>query len=328
MSNLTTKYLGLTLKSPIIAGSCGMTNSVEHLIEIEKAGAGAVVLKSIFEEQIMSEANKNITDQSLDFMYTEAFDYVKNYTEIHKIEEYTQLIRDAKKAISIPVIASVNCTTAGEWTKYAKKFQDAGADAIELNIFILPIDSSINSDQYENQYFEIIEKVKKQITIPVAVKTSLYFSAFAKMMEKMSWAGVDGLVMFNRFYSPDIDIHNMKVASSNVFSKGDEYTLPLRWIAILFDKFKADLCASTGVHDGETVVKMLLAGANAVQVASALYKPGIPVIAEMNNVLENWMKEHKYNSLDEFRGKMSYKNVENTSAYQRIQFMKYFSGIE
>lgn len=328
MSNLTTKYLGLTLKSPIIAGSCGMTNSVEHLIEIEKAGAGAVVLKSIFEEQIMSEANKNITDQSLDFMYTEAFDYVKNYTEIHKIEEYTQLIRDAKKAISIPVIASVNCTTAGEWTKYAKKFQDAGADAIELNIFILPIDSSINSDQYENQYFEIIEKVKKQITIPIAVKTSLYFSAFAKMMEKMSWAGVDGLVMFNRFYSPDIDIHNMKVASSNVFSKGDEYTLPLRWIAILFDKFKADLCASTGVHDGETVVKMLLAGANAIQVASALYKPGFQVITEMNNVLEDWMKEHKYNSLDEFRGKMSYKNVENTSAYQRIQFMKYFSGIE
>lgn len=328
MSSLSTKYLGLTLKSPIIAGSCGMTNSVEHLIEIEKAGAGAVVLKSIFEEQIINEASKNIMDQNLDFMYTEAVDYINNYTEIHKIEEYIQFIRDAKKAISIPVIASVNCTSAGEWTKYAKKIQDAGADALELNIFILPVDSKINSDQYENQYFEIIDKVKKQVSIPVSVKTSLYFSAFAKMMEKMSWSGVDGIVMFNRFYSPDIDIENFKISATNVFSEGDEYTLPLRWTAILFDKFKADLCASTGIHNGDTVVKLLLAGANAVQVASVLYKPGIQAITEMNNVLENWMNKHNYTSIEQFRGKMSYKNIENPSAYQRIQFMKYFAGIE
>lgn len=328
MSNLSTKYIGLNLRSPIIAGSCGITNSIEHLIEIEKAGAGAVVLKSIFEEQIANEASKNILDQNLDFMYTEAIDYINNYTEIQKIEEYIQLIKDAKKAISIPVIASVNCTSAGEWTKYAKKFQDAGADAIELNIFILPVDFNINSDQYENQYFEIIDKVKKEVSIPIAVKTSLYFSGFAKMMEKMSWSGVDGIVMFNRFYSPDIDIDNFKIHASNIFSKGDEYTLPLRWTAIMFDRFKADLCASTGVHDGETVVKMLLAGANAVQVASVLYKPGIKVIAEMNLFLENWMKKHDYISIDQFRGKMSYKNIENPSSYQRIQFMKYFAGIE
>jgi len=328
MMNLSTKYLGLTLKSPIIAGSCGMTNSVEHLVQLEKAGAGAIVLKSLFEEQIMSEVSKNIMDQNLDFVYTEAVDYISNYTQMNKLEEYMTLIRDAKKQISIPIIASINCTSSGEWISYAKKIQDAGADAIELNISILPIDSKINSDQYENQYFEIIDQLKKQVSIPISLKTGFYFSAFSKMMEKLSWSGVDGIVMFNRFYSPDIDIENMKITATNTFSSNDEYTLSLRWISILYDKFKADLCASTGVHSGETAIKLLLAGANAVQVASALYKPGFQVISEMNNVIENWMQKHNYASIEEFRGKMSFKNIDNPSAFQRIQFMKYFSGIE
>lgn len=329
MALLSTKYLGLELKSPVIAGSCGMTNSVEHLVQLEKSGAGAVVLKSIFEEQIINEAGKNIADQNLDFMYSEAVDYISNYTEIHEFAEYTSLIRDAKKALTIPVIASINCASAGEWIKYAKKIQDAGADAIELNIFIIPTNEKITSEQYENQYFKIVEQIKKQVTIPIAVKTSLYFSAFARMMEKLSWAGVNGIVMFNRFYSPDIDIDNFKVTASNVFSQGDEYTLPLRWTAILRDVLvKSDICASTGIRDGETAIKLILAGANAVQVASALYKPGFQVITEMNNTIEAWMKKHNYKSLDEFRGKMSYQNIDSPSAYQRIQFMKYFSGIE
>lgn len=328
MMNLSTKYLGLTLKSPIIAGSCGMTNSVEHLVQLEKAGAGAIVLKSLFEEQIMNEASRNIMDQNLDFVYTEAVDYISNYTQMNKLEEYMTLIRDAKKQISIPIIASINCTSSGEWISYAKKIQDAGADAIELNISILPIDSKINSDQYENQYFEIIDQLKKQVSIPISLKTGLYFSAFSKMMEKLSWSGVDGIVMFNRFYSPDIDIQNMKITSTNTFSRNDEYAISLRWISILYDKFKADLCASTGVHDGETAIKLLLAGANAVQVASALYKPGFQVITEMNNAIENWMQKHNYTSIEEYRGKMSFKNIDNPSAFQRIQFMKYFSGIE
>ncbi len=161
MALLSTKYLGLELKSPVIAGSCGMTNSVEHLIQLEKAGAGAVVLKSIFEEQIINEAGKNIVDQNLDFMYSEAVDYISNYTEIHEFAEYTTLIRDAKKALSIPVIASINCASAGEWIKYAKKIQDAGADAIELNIFIIPTNEKITSEHYENQYFKIVEQIKK-----------------------------------------------------------------------------------------------------------------------------------------------------------------------
>lgn len=328
MANISTKYLGLTLKSPIIAGSCGLTNSLENLVQIEKAGAGAVVLKSIFEEQIINEVSKEISDYNLDFNYAEAVDYISNYTEIHRLELYTQLIRDAKKALTIPVIASINCASAGEWTKYAKQIQDAGADALELNISILPTNTKLSSEQYENQYFEIIEKVKKHITIPISVKTSVYFSSFAQVMEKTSWEGIKGVVLFNRFYSPDIDIENFKITSSNVFSKGDEYTLPLRWTAILHGNIQSDICASTGIHDGETAIKMILAGATAVQVASALYKPGFGSITEMNNAIENWMTKHNFKSLDEFKGKMSYKNIENPSAYQRIQFMKYFSGIE
>ncbi|MEI6349266.1 MAG: dihydroorotate dehydrogenase-like protein [Bacteroidota bacterium] len=328
MNILKTKYLGLELKSPIIAGSCGMTNSIEHLVELEKAGAGAIVLKSIFEEQIINEISQNIMEQNLDFMYPEAIDYIANYTEMYKLEEYIAFIREAKKSVAIPIIASINCSSAGEWTKYAKKIQDAGADAIELNIFVLPANVKITSDQYENQYFAIVDSIKKHVSIPIAVKTSVYFSAFAKMIEKLSWSGVNGFVMFNRFYSPDIDIENFKITSANVFSKGDEYTLPLRWTAILHDVIKSDICASTGIHDGETAIKMILAGANAVQVASALYKPGFQVITDMNNTIENWMERHNYKSVEEFRGKMSYKNIENPSAYQRIQFMKYFSGIE
>ena len=328
MANLTTKYLGLELKSPIIAGSCGFTNSLENLIQIEKAGAGAVVLKSVFEEQIIHEVGKEILSQNLDFMYPEAIEYMGNHIEIHRLNKYIQLIRDAKKNLSIPVIASINCSSAGEWTRYAKKIQEAGVDAIELNIFILPTNSKLNSDQYENQYFEILDQIKKHISIPISVKTSLYFSSFVKMMQKLSTSGAKGIVLFNRFYSPDIDIENFKVTSSSMLSKGDEYSLSLRWIAILYDDLKSDICASSGIRDGETVIKMVLAGASAVQIASALYSPGVHVITEMNNTIENWMDRHNYKTIDDFKGKMSFKNIENPSAYQRIQFMKYFSGIE
>ncbi len=328
MANINVKYLGLDLKSPIIVGSCGLTNSIENLIAIEKNGAGAVVLKSIFEEQIMHEANKDITAHGDEFIYTEAIDYIKNYTQMHQLDEYIKLVKEAKKALTIPVIASINCGSAGEWVNFAKEIQAAGANAIELNIFILPTDVNISSEAYENQYFKILESIKKVVTIPIAIKTSVYFSSFAKMMVKLSWDGANGLVLFNRFYSPDIDIYTMKMASSNVYSKSEESGLPLRWIGILTDKVKCDLCASTGIHDGATVVKQLLAGASAVQIASVLYKNGFEYIQEMNSDILKWMNEHNYKSIDDFKGKMSYSKTENPAAYQRIQFMKYFSGIE
>lgn len=328
MANLTTNYLGLTLKNPIIIGSCGLTNSVANLIEIEKKGAGAVVLKSIFEEQIMHEASRNLTTNNHEFYYPEAEDYINEYTKIHKLEEYLNLIKEAKKSIQIPVIASINCTSAGEWTSFATEIEKAGADAIELNIFVLPSNVDKNSEDFENNYFNILDAVKKHVKIPVAIKTSLYFSALAKTMVKLSWAGADSLVLFNRFYSPDIDIDKMTITSSNVFSRHEEIGLSLRWIALLSDKVKCDLCATTGIHDGSGVIKQILAGATSVQVVSAVYKNGFDVIEQMLHDIETWMDQKEFKTINEFKGKMSFDKIENPASYLRIQFMKYFSGIE
>ncbi|MDD4576629.1 MAG: dihydroorotate dehydrogenase-like protein [Bacteroidales bacterium] len=328
MANLRTKYLGLNLKNPIIVGSCGLTNSVANLIEIEKKGAGAVVLKSIFEEQIMHEVSRTVAAQNDAFYYPEAEDYISEYTKIHKLQEYIDLIKEAKKAISIPVIASINCTSVGEWTKFAKEIEQAGADALELNIFVLPTDPEKTSNEYENNYFNILEDVKEVVNIPVAIKTSLYFSSLAKTIIRLSWAGADGLVLFNRFYSPDIDIDKMTITSTNVFSKHEENALVLRWVALLSDKIKSDLCATTGIHSGDDIVKQLLAGASSVQIVSAIYKKGFDIIPEMIQEIERWMESKNFESIDDFKGKMSFDKIENPDAYMRIQFMKYFAGIE
>ncbi len=327
MENLTTKYLGLNLKSPIIAGSCGLTNSIDNLLEIEKQGAGAIVLKSIFEEQILHEFNKDYSKVENDY-YHEAYDSIKNYFEINKLGVHLQLIKDAKEKVKIPIIASINCTSNGEWVSFAKEIQNIGADALELNISILPSDKNITSEEYENKYIEIIEKIKQYITIPIAVKTGVHFSSIVNMMHKFSWSGVNGLVLFNRFYSPDIDLKNMKMSANNIFSNSEEYSIPLRWIGILSDEIKCDLCASTGIYNGETVIKQILAGASAVQISSVMYKNGFGVISEMNNDISNWMKDNRYNSINDFKSKMNYKNIPNPQNYNRIQFMKYFAGIE
>jgi dihydroorotate dehydrogenase (fumarate) len=328
MSLLQTTYMGLTLKSPVIAGSSGMTKSVNNLIEIEKNGAGAVVLKSLFEEQIRNDMNKNLTDTHDLYPYPEAFDYIANFTKASAVDEYLDLIRDAKKAVSIPVIASINCVSGTDWAEYAKKIENAGADALELNIFILPSDFTRNAADIENTYIEIIENVKKQVSIPVSVKIGEYFTSLAKTVVTLSWTGVKGIVLFNRTYSPDIDINTMQVTSTNVFSSPEEVAHPVRWIALLSDKAHCDLAGSTGVHDGEAAVKLILAGASAVQVCSVLYKKKFGAIAEINAFIENWMKKNSLKSINDFKGKMSIKNVDNPAAFERVQFMKYFAGIE
>jgi dihydroorotate dehydrogenase (fumarate) len=328
MIDLSTKYMGLTLKNPIIIGSSGLTNSVEKIVEIEKNGAAAVVLKSLFEEQIKHEINKTISQNDNQFAYPEALDYIKNYSEEHSFESYLNLIRESKKAVKIPIIASINCVTSSEWIAYAKKIQDAGADALELNIFLLPSDVNNSSEQNEKVYFDIISEVKKQVTIPIAVKTSFYFSGLAKMMLKLSWTGISGLVFFNRFFSPDIDIDNFTITNTNVYSHPEEISTSLRWVAILSDKLYCDVAASTGIHDGRAVIKQLLAGAKATQIASVLYKNGFEYIGVMLKEIEEWMQKNNYKNIEEFRGKMSYKKTGNTPAYLRVQFMKYFAGIE
>ncbi len=326
MKNLTCEFAGLKLKSPIIAGSCGLTSSVEHIKEIEENGAGAVVLKSIFEEEITNEYDKLLSENEKDEGYNINMDYFDFKIKQDNINNYLTLIKEAKNAVSIPVIASINCVSSHEWTYFAKKIEDAGADALELNIFIAPTDSSKSSEEKEKIYFNIIDEITSKVNIPVIVKMSYYFTDLNGMINKLSKTKIKGLVLFNRFFSPDIDIDSNKIVPVNIFSTPAELPTSLRWIAIASENTECDLAASTGVHNGEAVVKEILAGANAVQIASAMYKTGINVIKEMNSDIENYMKDKNYENLAQFRGLMSYKKISNPALYERMQFMRYFGA--
>ena len=328
MVNLEASYMGLKLKNPIIVGSSGLTNSVENIIEIAKQGAGAVVLKSLFEEQIKHSASSTIMQNEFGNAYHEAEDYIRNYTREKDVAGYLELIKESKKAVDIPIIASVNCITDSEWIKFAKQIEDAGADALELNVFVMPSDPNRDAAQNEAVYFDIIQKVLEVVKIPVALKISHYFSSLAKTITKLSWTGVKGIVLFNRFFSPDIDIENLEIKTTNVFSSPSDIAISLRWIAMMSSHVSCDLAASTGVHDGKALIKQLLAGAKAVQIASVLYKKGFKEIGLMIENLENWMDRKNYTRLDQFIGKMSIAEAENPAAYERVQFMKHFSGIE
>ncbi len=289
-----------------------------------------MVMKSLFEEQIRLDINRSLNLSSVDtpYGYAEALDYISNYSRENAVGEYLNTIREAKSRVSIPIIASINCTSPHEWITFARKVQDAGADALELNIFILPSDPRMNGEENKQIYLDIIQSVLKQITIPLAVKISYYFSDLAKFSLKLSWTGISGLVLFNRFFSPDIDIEHFKVTATNVFSTPEELAMSLRWVAILSDKVHCDVAASTGVHDGQAVIKQLLAGAKAVQCVSALYKNGYGHLGKMVEELEGWMDRHNFSKIDDFFGMLSYKKAENPAPYERVQFMKHFAGIE
>lgn len=328
MADISTSYMGLKLRNPVIAGSSGLTNSLENIQKIYEHGAGAIVLKSLFEEQINFSINKTFNQSENNYGYPEAQDYISHYTRENDLERYLKLIRDAKSKVDIPIIASINCVSSSEWISFAKNIQDAGADAIELNIFILPSDPRRKAEQHEQVYFDILQSVMKQVKIPVSAKISYYFSGLTNMALQLSWTGISGLVLFNRFFSPDIDIDKFEVTSGNVYSTPGEMSLTLRWVALLSDKVQCDIAASTGIHNGEAVIKQLLAGAKAVQLASVLYQDGFDQIGLMTKTLEKWMEKHGFDSTADFIGKMSYKEAENPAAYERVQFMKHFSGIE
>lgn len=322
MVDLRTKFMGLELKSPIIAGSCGLTADIEKLVEIEKSGAGAVILKSVFEEQINNEVSNALESGA----YPEAEDYMKNYIRANTLQQYIDLIRLAKSRLTIPVIASINCNSDGEWTSFAHQLEDAGADAIELNMFMLPLDEFKESIDVENMYYKIVKHVKTQIKIPVAVKISHYFTNLSTFVDKLNAYGADSVTTFNRFYEPDIDIDRMVIGVSSVFSTSDDLRATLRWTGILAGKDKKlQISSTTGVHSGEAVVKLLLAGATTVQVCSVLYEEGVTVIRTMNNFLASWMESKSFRNIEQFRGELSYAGISNTARYERAQFMKYFS---
>lgn len=328
MIDLESQYMGLKLRNPLVAGSSGLTNSVENIIELEKNGIAAVVLKSLFEEQIHYKASQTIIEGEYINLYPEAEDYIRNYTAENDMNTYLRLIENAKKAVNIPVIASINCISDTKWIAYARKIETTGADGLELNVAVLPSDPDKEGAENEKVYFSIARKVSQELKIPVAIKLSYYFSGLAKTLTSLSWTGIKALVLFNRFYSPDIDVEHEEVKSSFVFSTPSDVALPLRWIAMLSPIVKCDIAASTGVLDGNALIKLLLAGADVVQIASVLYKKGFREVGSMIEQLESWMDRHNYSSIDEFRGKLSVAETENPAAYERIQFMKHFSGIE
>lgn len=332
MADLTTKYLGLSLSNPIIIGSSGLCASADNILDLEKAGAGAVILKSLFEEQIMMEVDASLREAYRnDMIYSaksESLDYIDLHIRERTLSAYIELIKEAKKRLMIPLIASINCVSSAEWTNYANRLEEAGADALELNIAILPTDENTGADKIEKVYFDIIEKILSKVKIPVAVKMSPCFTNLAQMVKRLSATGINGIVMFNRFYTPDFDINNFSEKSSNTFSAPSESGNVRRWIGIMSSRVDCDLAASTGVHSSEDMIKQLLAGARAVQVVSAIYKNGKEHIQEMLGGLHRWMNEKGYNTIEQFRGKLSQDKNENPSAYERIQFMKYFSEIK
>jgi dihydroorotate dehydrogenase (fumarate) len=316
----------MKLNSPVIAGSSGLTDSVDKIEALAHHGAGAVVLKSIFEEEILFQFEDVLKDAEKDGVDLDQFDYFDFHLKGKKINHYIKLIQAAKKTVDIPVIASINCVSSHEWTVFADRLQDAGADALELNMFFLPSDFERTSLEQEKAYFKVIDKVLAAVSIPVALKISYYFSSLGPMIQRLSKTGIKGLVLFNRFFSPDFDIDKMTVKPSFVFSSPAELAISLRWIAIMANKVDCDLAASTGVHDGPALIKQLLAGARAVQTVSSLYRKGPAHIETMLDNLKAWMKTHDYHCLDDFRGRLSQEATTNPAAYERVQFMRYFEG--
>ena len=323
MMNMKTSYAGLTLRNPIIIGSSGLTNKAERNKEFEKAGAGAIVLKSLFEEQI--ELQSAAMQQESD--YPEAADYIRGYVEANQVNDYLELIRKSKEFCTIPIIASINCYKAAAWTNFARQIAEAGADALELNVFFMETDLHDHVEAVKETYVNILREVKAAIQIPVIMKIGKQYSNIPSLVHALKANGADGVVLFNRFYQPDIDINTMQLVSGHVFSSAADLSDTLRWTAIVSGKVPGiSVSASTGVHDWEGVVKCLLAGASGVQLCSALYTHGSAIVSQILTCLEEWMNQTHYESVDQFRGRLNYANIPNPAQYERAQFMKYFAN--
>lgn len=309
-----------------------------------KSGAGALVLKSIFEEQILHETDPFISDTSKQsqnsfqkgyesvlntrsYDYEEACAYLNDYAKEQTLGKYLTFVEEAKKAVQIPVIASINCSTAYDWHYFARRIENAGADALELNVFILPSNTTKSTDENERVYYDIVEAVLKQVKIPVTLKIGYYFSSLASSVINLSKIGISGLVLFNRPFHPDIDLKTFEVNSKYLLSDPSEYSQVLRWMSLLSGRSECPLIATTGIHCAETAIKQILAGASAVQVVSLLYKDGFEAISKITEGISNWMDENGFASIDDFKGRMSQQNLKNPGEFERVQFMKLYSKI-
>lgn len=325
-----TTYMGLELNSPIVVSACTLSEKLDNILQMEDYGAGAVVMPSLFEEQIRKEeAVLNSVLNETTHAFAEAMDYFPGLDEYNiGIHEYLENISNVKKRVKIPIIASLNGITNEGWVDYARQMQQAGADAIEINIFFIPGDLDMSTAEVEHRYLNIIETIKQTVTIPIAVKLNPYFSAMGNMALRMKNAGADALVLFNRFYQPDIDIHELQIKTDLHYSVAGEIRLPLLWIGLLYGKLKLSLAATTGVQSAVEVIKYLLAGADVVMTASSLYKNGIPYLNTMNKDLNDWMYMMGFDSLDAFRGIMSQQNIADPTAYERANYIRILEGVK
>jgi dihydroorotate dehydrogenase (fumarate) len=327
MVDLKTTYLGLPLRSPLVPSSSPLTEKLDNLKQLEGAGAGAVVLPSLFEEQLTKESLE--LDKELNQgteSYPESLTYLPELDHYNLGPElYLDSIRKAKAALSIPVIASLNGVTRETWVRFAKEIEKAGADALELNVYYLPEDLGENGASVEERYLELIGAVRKEVQLPLAVKLSPYFSAAGNLVTKIDRMGVDGVVLFNRFYQPDIDIEKLEVVSHLQLSIPEELRLRIHWVALLFGQIKADLAVTGGVHSHADVLKAMMAGAKVAMMASALLKNGIHHLKKLSDDLVCWMEEHDYESIEQMQGSMSRKALGAGKGYERMQYIRLLS---
>lgn len=322
--DLTTTYLGLKLKNPVVPSASPLSHAVDSMKRLEDAGAAAVVMYSLFEEQIVHEAAE--LNHYLSYgteSFPEALTYFPQAAEYNLgPEEYLDLVRQAKQSLEIPVIGSLNGISTGGWIRYAKEIEKAGADALELNVYYIPTDPKLTAKDVEDRYLEVLKAVKKSVTIPVAMKLSPFFSSMAHMAQELDRAGADGLVLFNRFYQPDIDLQNLEIVPNVVLSTPDALRLPLRWIGILYGRVRPSLAATSGIHTAADVLKAVMAGADVAMMCSALLMYGPARITDVLSDINRWMTEAEYTSITQMKGSMSQKSVADPAAFERANYMK------
>jgi dihydroorotate dehydrogenase (fumarate) len=328
MVDLTTKYLGLSLKNPLVASASPLSKKVESSIRMEQAGVSAIVMYSLFEEQIIRESLKLHADLTRGTdSFSEALTYLPDYG-LYSIgpEKYLEVLEKTKRAVSIPVIGSLNGATPGGWTEYAKKIEQAGADALELNMYDLATDPEISAARLEDRYISLVSDIRKEVRIPLAVKLSPFFTSLPNFARHLVEAGINGLVLFNRFYQPDFDLEELEVTPNLVLSNSHELRLPLRWIAILYGRVTTDFALTSGIHTPEDVVKSVMAGASVVMTASAMLHDGINHASVLLDGMQSWMMEHEYESVQQMKGSMSQKSVADPAAFERANYMAVLSS--
>jgi dihydroorotate dehydrogenase (fumarate) len=327
MADLSTTYMGLELQNPLVVASCSLSKTIDGVRSCADAGAGAIVLKSLFEEQIRAEMEQMGQYTSV-MWHTEAIEYVENMGMALGPREYLELIAEAKRTVSIPVIASLNCVSPDVWIEYTKRIVNAGADAIELNVSLMPSNPKQKSDDIEQVLYRIVLAVTESVDVPVAVKIGPFYTSVSRVANGLHQNGAKALVLFNRFYQLDIDIEKLELAPGYRFSAPEEMSVPLRWITLLAGRTELDLAACTGIHDAAGVIKQLLAGATVIQLCSTLYLNGVKQIAPIREGLEQWMDQHGFDSIERFRGKLSQMESDEPELFERLQYIRALVGID